>query len=210
MSRFVGPRLDARLPAGLLVDGALPLLPPYLSLVGVYMGGAHPLHEDVSWGVGVESRSFAGLQCDGMGRCISGGYGMASVQDHHPAVQPLLYLHLGMGIARWVQLWLQLKCPAREPEGVVRRHLAPVLEAEHPIQLQPSWGLAIGAAGRGRRYGDLGVEALKELLLYPIGLLRVGSRQEQSRHQQVLQGAEAVLNPFLGMFLDTDEMLTYH
>ena len=68
---------------------------------------------------------------------LGGSDDLSPVGHHQAAIQPLLYLHLGMGVAPTLEIGEELEASARKADRVVPGHLPLVLEAQHPIQVQP-------------------------------------------------------------------------
>ena len=76
----------------------------------------------------------------GSGLCRQGP---TLVNDDDGAVEALLDLHCGAGVAGSVLIGHQLQCVAVEPHGVVPGHGADVLEAQDGIEAEAVWELAV-------------------------------------------------------------------
>ena len=89
---------------------------------------------------------MGGPQRSGLGRSFLVGNHFPLMLDHELSVALLQHLHLDAGIAGPLLGWKQLQSAQLVLDGVIPGHLAQVLEAEDPLQMQG------GVSGGGKLF----------------------------------------------------------
>jgi hypothetical protein len=121
--------------------------------------------------------------------------------DHRQgAVQALVDLHSGPGVAQAVKTGEQLEGLSLKAHRVVPGDPTLILEAQHSLHTAVRVRLSIARSLLGRHHAKTGVEAGKEGAEELVRLLqRAGTGQTELCHQAILEGAPQPLDAPFGL-----------